>query len=411
MPGCGTYTVDHDAPASGPGHSTLSCRSSHCPRRYSTRGPSHLPRPWWGDGATSIGRSLRWRVAAAANLILVALVGACGTPPPTPPQPTFHQTVFTRIIPQGYSGPTDCLICHENIALELIQTGHWLWEGTSVNIVGHTTEIHGKRDLLNGLFIGVPSNEARCSQCHPSYGYVDKTFDFTSDQHIDCFICHDTTGTYAKAPTQDGGGGQAALRLTGQLVLAEPSDLSQVVYNIGAASRTTCGACHFFADGGDNVKHGDMSSDLANPTQAMDVHMGGLGFTCQDCHTMKDHGIAGFTLHSVTEGGDSPACTRCHSATAPHTQNPALDVLFNLHVNRLACQLCHIPAVSRSRPTLVEWDWDTAGQDISPIPTDQFGMPTYDKEKGSLVWAQNVEPTPRWFNGLWNRKIIGVAFR
>jgi octaheme c-type cytochrome (tetrathionate reductase family) len=348
----------------------------------------------------------------AVGFILVGLPGACETTPlPTPPgpQPSWHEHVFTSILPQGYQGPADCLICHENIALDLLQTGHWNWQGTPNNIAGHENETHGQRDLLNGLFIGVPSNEARCSQCHPSFDYTDRTFNFADDHHVDCFVCHDTTGTYAKSPAAGGGGGQAAVIQDGQLVPAGPADLTQVIYNIGAPSRHNCGACHFFADGGDNVKHGDLSSNLENPTPEMDFHMGALGFECQTCHAMKNHAVSGFSLHSMSEGGDAPVCTRCHSATAPHTKNPTLDGLFNLHVDRLACQLCHIPAFSRSMPTLVRWDWSTAGQDINPIPTDQLGMPTYDKEKGSLAWAENVQTVPRWSNGKWTRLIVGTA--
>ena len=161
-----------------------------------------------------------------------------------------------------------------------------------------------------------------CSQCHPSFGYTDHTFDFAGDRHVDCFVCHDTTGTYAKSPTGGGGGGQAALAHNGQLVLAAPADMTPVIYNLGMPTKRNCGACHFYADGGDNVMHGDMSSDLLNATEGMDVHIGGQGFECQTCHTMQSHGIAGFTLHSVNEGGASPNCTRCHSATAPHTRIP-----------------------------------------------------------------------------------------
>ncbi|HVP11396.1 MAG TPA: tetrathionate reductase family octaheme c-type cytochrome [Phycisphaerae bacterium] len=348
----------------------------------------------------------------AAGLLAASLLGSCGTTPlPTPdaPQPSWHEHVFTVVIPQGYQGPEDCLICHENFANDLRQTGHWNWEGTPNNIAGHENETHGKRDLINGLFIGVPSNEARCAQCHPSFGYTDRNFDFANDRRVDCFICHDTTGTYAKAPTEGGGGGQAALMQNGQLVLATPADLKDVIYNIGHPSPPNCGACHFYACGGDNVKHGDLSSALLNPTPEMDVHMGGQNFTCLTCHEMKNHGFSGFSLHSMGDGGQSPDCTRCHSATAPHTQDASIDGLLNSHLNRLACQLCHIPTFSRSKPTVVQWDWSTAGQDINPIPTDALGMPTYDKEKGSLTWAQNVGWTPRWFNGKWNRKIIGVA--
>ena len=45
----------------------------------------------------------------------------------------------------------------------------------------------------------------------------------------------------------------------------------------------------------------------------------------------------------------------------------------------------------------------------TPIRTDQFGLPGHDKQTGSFVWDQNVKPVLRWFNGDWQRKIIGVT--
>jgi octaheme c-type cytochrome (tetrathionate reductase family) len=362
-------------------------------------------------------RQWLWIAALCGGGGLLGLLAGC-LPRPTPPPPPsdgnepvipFHQTVFTEIVPEGYQGPRSCQICHLDIAQNLIGTGHWKWEGTSVNIVGHETETHGARDLLNSFFIGIPSNEGRCAQCHPSYGYVDKQFDFTSTASIDCLVCHDSTGTYQKDPTAGGGGGQAALLVNGALVPASPEQLKQVVYNVALPTRRNCGACHFAAEGADNVMHGDMSADLLNPSRDLDVHMGGLNFACQQCHSEKNHGIAGFLLHSVTDGGDPPACTRCHGDTNVHSANPPLDELLNPHLSHVACESCHIPLIARNAPTRVAWFWDTAGQDVSPIPTDEFGLPTFDKQLGTFVWAKNVKPEYRWHDGTWQRKIIGVA--
>lgn len=367
--------------------------------------------------------SLRYCLIVTLTGLGIAGLGALGGCPPddgppdgnsppdgnTPVEKTDHERFLTEVVPGGYEGPATCQICHADVAADLLESGHWQWAGASANIVGHETETHGKRDLLNNFCIAVPSNEGRCAQCHPSYGWKDDTFDFTSTAQVDCFICHDTTGTYAKHPTDGGGGGAAALVNEGQVTVVGPDELQQVAYNVGPPTRRNCGFCHFYAGGGDNVKHGDMSSDLASPTREMDVHMGGLDFACQECHTEQNHGIAGFALHSVNEGGAAPACTRCHGDTDVHTANPPVDPLLNAHLARLACETCHIPAFARSKPTKVAWYWDTAGQDISPIPTDELGQPTYDKQKGTFVWAKDVQPEYRWHNGLWRRMIIGVS--
>ncbi len=323
---------------------------------------------------------------------------------------TRHQLIFTEIVPEGYEGPASCLLCHTNVALDLIEKAHWLWEGEVDNIVGLEGETHGKQDLINNFCIAVPSNEGRCSQCHPSYGWTDNTFDFTSTDNIDCLICHDTTGTYKKHPSANGGGGQPAMMVDGELTVVTAADLQQVAYNVGEPTRQNCGACHFFAGGGDNVKHGDLSSDLVSPTAEMDYHMGTFDFTCQDCHTTTNHGIAGMVLHSSDEGGGWPTCTgTCHDATAPHQEDALLAQILNRHIDRIACVTCHIPTFARSKPTKVEWYWDEAGQDIDPIPTDEFGMATYDKKKGRFVWDMNVAPTLMWYNHKWERMVLGAA--
>lgn len=329
------------------------------------------------------------------------------TPPPA--EKTLHEKIFTDIITAGYQGPQSCLYCHETIAEDLLDTAHWRWEGVTANIVGEEGQLHGKQDLLNNFCIGVPSNEGRCSQCHPSYGWKDKTFDFESTANVDCLVCHDTTGTYRKHPNANGGGGAASLLIDGKITTVGPEQLQQVAYNVGKPSRSNCGLCHFFAGGGDSVKKGDMATDLIAPSRDLDVHMGGLNFTCQQCHGEEKHGIAGFTLHSVDEGGDSPRCTRCHGETNTHQANPDIAGLLNLHLERVACETCHIPTFARGKPTLVDWDWSAAGQDISPIPTDQYGLPAYDKMKGAFVWGKNVKPEYRWHNGKWQRRIIGVS--
>ena len=76
----------------------------------------------------------------------------------------------------------------------------------------------------------------------------------------------------------------------------------------------------------------------------------------------------------------------------------------------LACQVCHIPAIARQRSTKTEWYWDTAGElrdPILPDPNDPT-RPSFDRKKGDFVWAFDVRPTLRRFNGPWDKTVIGV---
>lgn len=358
-----------------------------------------------------------WPLIIIAILFTLALGGCPAAPPAddggdqTPAKPR-HERIFTEIVPAGYEGTQSCLTCHSDKAQELMTTAHWTWEGVSDRVDGLAGQVIGKNNLINNFCLAVASNEGRCMQCHPSYGWKSKAFDRADMTSIDCLVCHDTTGTYKKHPTADGGGGPPALMVNGELTVVGAAQLQNVAYNVGKPTRANCGACHFYAGGDDNVKHGDLSSNLISPTRDMDVHMGGRDFACQTCHQASQHGIAGQPIHHVAEGGASPDCTRCHGTENVHRaerlETPVYAAVLNQHSNRVHCTVCHIPAFARSMPTKMEWYWSEAGQDISPIPTDQYGKQLYDKKKGRFVFAQNVRPTYLWFDGQWSRKVVGL---
>ena len=305
-------------------------------------------------------------------------------------QLSAHEQAFLFDLPAGYASAETCIACHQDAGGEIMASGHWNWSGLAANIEGHEAEIHGKQDLINNFCIAIPSNEGRCTQCHIGIGWSNDSFDFGNEAAIDCLVCHDSTRLYAKGQTSAG-------------APAPSTDLNMVALHAATPDRFDCGACHFYAGGGDNVKHGDLSSDLVSPTRAMDVHMGtdGGDMNCQECHVTANHQIAGMSLHS-TEAGPVD-CTDCHvTAFLTGTQHESW------HLDNVACQTCHIPTFSRSLPTKVSWLWSDAGQDIDPIPVDGYGMPTYDKKKGSFVWQQSVTPTLRWASGKWTRMLLNV---
>jgi octaheme c-type cytochrome (tetrathionate reductase family) len=323
-----------------------------------------------------------------------------------------------------------------------MRTAHWKWEGTVSGIKGFEGTIHGKKDLLNNFCLAVPTNEGRCAQCHIGYGWGDKNFNFGNPKNIDCLACHDQTGTYKKVATPT-----ATQPVVGGPDMT-PEALQKVAQSVGmnggVPPRSTCVFCHARAGGDDNVKHGDISSRMgfvkatdpaADPAKYLsrseDVHMGydpvakkGGDMKCVACHQVKkdpagkmvDHGIGGFMYHSTDEGVMKD-CTDCHGAATSIHIGTSVENIVRTH-DRLACQTCHVPAISRKVATYVDWKWAQAGLDARPAEcaasptgvaadgTTQRG--TYSKQKGCFIWGTNVRPTLRYYDGKWNRMIVGL---
>jgi octaheme c-type cytochrome (tetrathionate reductase family) len=293
------------------------------------------------------------------------------------------QTDHSSIIEGPFENPQQvtetCLSCHEGVDKEIMQTRHWNWTGDEfINKEGKTVRL-GKRNIINNFCIAVPSNWARCTSCHIGYGWKDETFDFTDGKNIDCLICHEQTGTYKKTPT---GAGMPDASV----------DLVKVAKSVGKTRINNCSVCHFNGGGGTGIKHGDMDGSMISPSPDLDVHMGGLGFTCSSCHAGDNHKISGAGHGSSAAGTNHISCTNCHK------ENIHKNKILNNHISAIACETCHIPTFAREEPTKSWWDWSLAGQDKSDVP-DQYGMQTFDKKKGAFKWSKNVVPEYRWYNG------------
>jgi len=288
----------------------------------------------------------------------------------------FSQEDHSQYLEEPFGSPQEvtetCLMCHEETAQDIMKTRHWNW-------LNENNEGRGKQNIINNFCIAIPSNWPRCTSCHISYGWKDKSFDFKNGNNIDCLICHDKTGTYIKTPTGAG--------------MPDPKvDLLKVAQSVGRPDNKNCSVCHFNGGGGTGVKHGDMDGSMLHPSAELDIHMGALDFTCIDCHTTKNHHIMGASHGSMAAGKNHISCTNCHDAE-PHTKE-----LINRHGKSLACESCHIPRYAREEPTKNWWDWSTAGQDKEDVK-DDLGMPTYNKKKGDFTWEKNVIPEYRWHNG------------
>lgn len=306
-----------------------------------------------------------------------------------------------------------CLVCHTEAAKQVMKTRHWTWEYNNPD----TGQKLGKKTMLNGFCIGDRSNEPFCQSCHIGYGWKDGTFDFTAEDKVDCLACHNTGG-YRKLPGLAGHPPYQRMEWptkSGHFV--EATDLAGVAQHVGATSRQTCGACHYYGGGGDGVKHGDLDSSLNQAGRELDVHMAvdGLNFACATCHKTEQHNMAGSRIsvtaidpHGAMIRGErsnrNPAtCQACHG-DHPHPESEPHAARLNGHTRTLACQTCHIPAFARGGvPTKMGWDWSTAGKlgvDGKPFQNkDAKGHVIYDSKKGNFTLGENIIPSYQWFNG------------
>ena len=181
-------------------------------------------------------------------------------------------------------------------------------------------------------------------------------------------------------------------------------------------TRQSCLNCHGGAAGADGAKRGDLSSALANPPVALDMHMsaaaGGANLTCASCHNVN--GTDGKSSHRVRGRGldlranDTAArftceSSGCHTAT-PHgavTNGAAL----NRHTAKVACQTCHIPTFAKV----------VAGAGVATEMLRDWAKPVVTQSacNGRGGWlpedvkASNVRPTYKWFDGTSRVSYVG----
>lgn len=256
--------------------------------------------------------------------------------------------------------------------------------------------------------MAVTSNWCRCTSCHVGYGWKDANFDFMSQENVDCLICHDSTGTYKKFPTDCGHPAYEEKKFMDKVVAKV--DLKDVAQKVSNPTRKNCGACHFFGGGDNGVKHGDLDTSLIAPSKSLDVHMdqAGLNYSCTRCHTTEAHHIEGRHYSDPANGNHESAmpkdtasriaCESCHTLS-PHKHKGKL----NDHADKVACQSCHIPYFARENPTVMWWDWSKAGkktEDGKPInKKDSATGVAYSTMKGELHWKKEQAPGYFWYNG------------
>ncbi|MFE8034172.1 tetrathionate reductase family octaheme c-type cytochrome [Thiohalocapsa marina] len=366
--------------------------------------------------------------AAAATLIgLICSATLWAQDAPQITNSTADHSKFEALQQAFASGPevtAACLSCHTEAATQVKHSVHWTWEFDN----SATGQRLGKRHVLNSFCGSVASNEPRCTSCHVGYGWEDMNKPPPADDAaVDCLVCHDTSGQYTKL---DNAAGHAVISGTGTSTgkaktitgaKAWAVDLTKAAQSVGKPSRQNCGNCHFYGGGGDNVKHGDLSSALNHPSRDVDVHMAddGLNFSCETCHRSDKHVFAGsrYAVHATDpEGAGKPGlprrdvatCESCHGDT-PHDWMTVQGIKLNDHSDRVACQTCHIPEFARGGvATKTRWDWSTAGRmDVygNPLHLEEYTqgdgkhLHTYLATKGDFEYGEDVVPHYAWFNG------------
>ena len=116
---------------------------------------------------------------------------------------TDHKDLVSGSFRTGPEVTETCLGCHEQQAKDFMKTVHWNWQEKQ-QVPGKGEMSIGKINLINNFCIALPSNWPRCTSCHAGYGWKDAAFKFDDPKNVDCLVCHDTTGTYAKSPAGAG---------------------------------------------------------------------------------------------------------------------------------------------------------------------------------------------------------------
>lgn len=298
---------------------------------------------------------------------------------------------------------------------------HWTWDYKHPKTGQHL----GKSVLVNNFCTNARGNEGMCAQCHAGYNMTDSNFDFTNQDNIDCLVCHETTGTYYKTPTTPGNK-SCSVMFEGK----PPIEWAKVAQSVEMPSRANCGSCHFYGGGGDNVKHGDLSSVLFDPPKDVDVHMSAEGedFTCVTCHVGEAHEWSGsrydMQVNNEADTGKSgmshevASCESCHD-DSPHPANSVTGIKLNNHTKTVACETCHIPEIARGGvATEIDWDWRTMGKlkDGEGFKLKEYTQgdgqhrATYKSIKGDFTYAENYKPEYAWFNGVMNYTTIATQF-
>ncbi|NMC42395.1 MAG: hypothetical protein GYA46_00615, partial [candidate division Zixibacteria bacterium] len=346
----------------------------------------------------------------------------------------------------AYEGPSTCLKCHETMTIKDAVTGkekktplgdnlltsvHYRFFSTAhPNVYGFNGAKAdnfpmGKIDrpcpkpgsfAITAWAEQVVTREGDtlsegCGQCHiggqgqaplgeimPGYRTIE-----AEKEAVDCLICHAAAYDMNRKQVVRDGAGR----------LRWDQDLSMTAaMSVTNTTSQTCLRCHQHNFGGDiyvdQVDPTYMQS-MQNPgrqrprvlhpgskrgtpfSPSWDVHAA-AGVNCVDCHMTEGHYIAKGTHTTTMMANDLPSvevdCENCHTAT-PHTSGGDQADYLNAHIEKIACQTCHIPSLHPDNATYRD-----------------FSKPVFEEHPGIYVYSDSVKATEPgtgimyvWWNG------------
>jgi len=266
-------------------------------------------------------------------------------------------------------------------------SAHYQWEGAApYNLDGGALQ-GKKKSAFNSYCVNITGNFGACGNCHVGRGGFPATaYSDAEGQNIDCLVCHQEQ--YKR------------VKVNGVFV-ADTANMTittdQAVRTVHKPTRGTCLQCHAKGGGGDNYKRGDLAlAHRATTDRSFDVHMAttGANLTCTACHTNSQHRIAGRGSDlRQTDLDVAMNCSNgsCHvgKASGGHG-NADLDK----HVNRVACQTCHVGQASARNAS------DTAATEATEMFRDWAAAPKLvgTQYHPATTLANNIKPVYRFWN-------------
>jgi hypothetical protein len=261
---------------------------------------------------------------------------------------------------------------------------HYQWKGQTPYIV-NGQEIQGKdAGAFNAFCINILGNWNGCGSCHPGMGARPGAILTQAELvNIDCLICHQVDYKRVRV-------GDTFVPDTALMTIS----MDQAVQTVDTPVKGNCLFCHARSGGNDGFKRGDLTLAHANTTdRTFDVHMAttGANLQCVDCHNWENHHVPGRGADlRPSDLPTVPLCTNCHADKATSTGHSSAEV--NRHVNKLACQTCHIPIYAKDAA-------DTTATEATEIHrTWQQSHYTGVRYEPVVTLANNVIPVYRFWN-------------